>query len=226
MNEKEIISLRAVYSKRNRARYISHLDVTRCMQRAVKRAGLPVWYTEGFNPHIYLTFALPLSLGYESRCETMDFRLTAPFPLEEARARLNAALPPDIQIEGLAPPVHKPDAITAARYQISLTGSGLEGAALAEGFRQFFSAEEIRVEKHSKKGVREVNIKPDCTLLELEAVSGGLALELQTAAGPVHNVNPTLLTDAFLRSQNLGPESVLTRVFRTDILMSDDRSFC
>ena len=53
MNEKEIISLRAVYSKRNRARYISHLDVTRCMQRAVKRAGLPVWYTEGFNPHIW-----------------------------------------------------------------------------------------------------------------------------------------------------------------------------
>lgn len=220
MNEAEIISLRAFYSKRNRARYISHLDVTRCMQRAVKRAGLPVWYTEGFNPHIYLTFALPLSLGYESCCETMDFRLTSPMPLEEVRARLNGALPPDIRVDRLARPVCKPDAIVSARYQVSLLGG--EGEALAERFRQFFSAGEIRVEKHTKKGMKELDIKPFCTLLKLESQPDGIVLELETAAGPVNNVNPTLLTDAFLRQEGA---DLLTRAVRTEIRMADGKPF-
>ena len=65
---------RVFYTKTGRAKYISHLDVTRCFQRALQRAGLSVWYTEGFNPHSYLTFTLPLSLGYESLCESMDKR--------------------------------------------------------------------------------------------------------------------------------------------------------
>ena len=69
-------NLRVFYEKTGRAKYISHLDINRCMQRALRRAEIPVWYTEGFNPHPYTTFALPLSLGYESLCETMDLRIT------------------------------------------------------------------------------------------------------------------------------------------------------
>ena len=53
----------------NEASYISLLDMQRVMQRELKRSGLPVWHTLGFNPHIYMTFACPLSLGQESRCE-------------------------------------------------------------------------------------------------------------------------------------------------------------
>lgn len=59
-------TVRIFYKKLDVAKYISHLDMQRCMQRAVKRAKLPVWYTEGFNPHPYITFALPISLGIES----------------------------------------------------------------------------------------------------------------------------------------------------------------
>ncbi|MBQ9964192.1 MAG: DUF2344 domain-containing protein, partial [Clostridia bacterium] len=57
--------MRITFSKTGSARYISHLDLNRTMTRAVRRAGLPIWYTEGFNRHPYLTFAAPLSLGYE-----------------------------------------------------------------------------------------------------------------------------------------------------------------
>ena len=74
------IDYRVFYTKTGRLKYISHLDVNRLMQRALKRSGLPVWYSEGFNPHIYITFALPLALGLESRYEIMDFRLTANLP--------------------------------------------------------------------------------------------------------------------------------------------------
>ena len=74
------IDARIFYRKTGRAKYISHLDLARCMQRAVKRTGLPVWYTVGFNPRLYLGFALPLPLGQESVCETVDLCLMEDIP--------------------------------------------------------------------------------------------------------------------------------------------------
>ena len=80
MNDvKDFTTVRIFFSKSGRARYISHLDLNRTMTRAVRRAGLPIWYTEGFSRHPYLTFAAPLSLGFEGERETMDLRL-AGFP--------------------------------------------------------------------------------------------------------------------------------------------------
>ena len=76
---KEVFALRkdvrVWFSKTGTARYISHLDLNRCMSRAFHKAKLPLWYTEGFNPHVFLTFAAPLSLGFEGRHESMDIRL-------------------------------------------------------------------------------------------------------------------------------------------------------
>ena len=65
-------NVRIRFSKTGRARYISHLDLSRVMQRSLRRAGIPLWYTEGFNRHPYVTFAAPLSLGFEGLQETMD----------------------------------------------------------------------------------------------------------------------------------------------------------
>jgi radical SAM-linked protein len=59
-------------AKKGRAKYTSHLDMQRCMMRAVRRARIELWYTEGFNPHPYVTFALPLPLGVESDGEPVD----------------------------------------------------------------------------------------------------------------------------------------------------------
>ena len=67
--------IRIRFKKTGRAKFISHLDLTRTMIRAVRRAGIPVWYTEGFNRHPYVTFAAPLSLGFEGLNECMDTRL-------------------------------------------------------------------------------------------------------------------------------------------------------
>ena len=86
-------SVRIMFSKTGRAKYVSHLDLVRAMTRAVRRADIPLWYTEGFNRHPYLTFASPLSLGYEGLRETMDIRMADDFPYDELAARLNAVLP-------------------------------------------------------------------------------------------------------------------------------------
>ena len=85
-------TVRVFFAKEGRLKYISHLAVTRCLARVFKRSRLPIWYTQGFNPHAYLTFALPLPLGVESCCESFDFRLTEEVSCEEVTDRLNAGI--------------------------------------------------------------------------------------------------------------------------------------
>ena len=75
-----MITVRISFEKKNEASYISLLDLQRVMQRVLKRSGLPVWHTLGFNPHIYMTFACPLSLGQESECECVDVKTEAENP--------------------------------------------------------------------------------------------------------------------------------------------------
>ncbi len=77
------VNTRVFFSKTDRAKYISHLDLNRVMQGAIKRAKLPVWYTEGYNPHMYVQFMLPLSLGQEGVREAMD--------LDRKSTRLNSS---------------------------------------------------------------------------------------------------------------------------------------
>ena len=68
------------------------------MSRALKRAQIPLWYTEGFNPHPYMSFSLPLSLGVESLCESVDLRIIGDITNDEIKNRLNNVLPQDIKI--------------------------------------------------------------------------------------------------------------------------------
>lgn len=216
---------RVFYQKTGRAKYISHLDVTRCMQRAIQRAGLSVWYTEGFNPHIYITFALPLSLGYESECEAMDVRLQSPSSeesCEQIQDRLNAVLPPDIRVTKVAAPVRKPDEIVAACYDVCLLADDVDANVWVEKFRTMLE-HPIEVEKHTKKGNKRIDIRPDVELLQLNAIPGGIALSLKTAAGTTKNINPTLLTDEFLR--RMEAKRPITRVVRKQLLCTDETEF-
>ena len=212
---------RVFYQKKGRARYISHLDVTRCMQRAIKRANLSVWHTEGFNPHIYLTFALPLPLGYESLCESVDIRIMAPdinASGEELLSRLNRALPEDIRATGVTPPLYKPEEIASAWYSVRISLAGRDGDSLKDSFERFWENEHIEVEKRGKKGTKVIDLKPDCEVLSMENESDALILQVKTAAGNVKNINPTLLTDEFLRRE--GESEAYTQVIRREMYLS------
>ena len=89
---------RLLCAKTGRACYISHLDLMRTFPRAFLRAGLDVKQTEGFNQHSFVSIALPLSLGYESCCEILEFELLSPVPLDEVPGRMNAVLPEGIEV--------------------------------------------------------------------------------------------------------------------------------
>ena len=188
---------RVLYTRSGSAKYLSHLDVNRTMQRAIARSHLPVWYTQGFNPHIYLTFALPTPLGYESECETMDFRFVEEIPEEEALSRLNACLPTGLRAVRIAPPQRKPEDICAADYAVSVSSPELDAKTLFDELSAFFARETILAEKKTKKGTKTLDLKPLLRVLELTPTEDGALAVLRLSAGAVENVNPGLLFDAF-----------------------------
>ena len=101
MNENNI-AVRLFFSKTGRAKYISALDLITCFQRAIRRTDIPIWHTQGFNPHTYVNVNLPLSLGSEGINESMDIKLTEQTDFDVVRDKLNAVLPPDIRIISLS----------------------------------------------------------------------------------------------------------------------------
>lgn len=190
-------NVRVVYQKKGRLKFISHLDIMRLMQRAFKRSGLPVWYTEGFNPHIYLTFALPLALGLESNCEIMDFRLNEKYPFHEIVSRLNAVLPDGLLVISAAEPVQKITEIESADYYVVFS----DAPNYLERFTDFLAQDQILTQKKTKKGISEIDLKPEIQLLKLKDASCVLRLP----AGPVKNISPLLVLEAYQRFHQQTP---------------------
>ncbi len=86
------------YSRHGAAKYISHLDMQRTFGRAVRRAQLPAEYSQGFNPHIVMSFASPLSVGYATNGDYLEIGLTSPVEEKRVREELDAVMPRDIRI--------------------------------------------------------------------------------------------------------------------------------
>ena len=224
-----MIPVRATFEKRRRAKYISHLDLMRCMTRAFKRAAVPIWYTEGFNPHAYLMFPLALSLGYESGCECMDFRIDGDMSMQEAMERLNRVLPPDLQLVRVAEPIHKHTDIAFADYAVLLDcADGTSSERLREAWERFIAQPEILVEKKTKRGTAQVDVKAQAQILSADTAENGLALRLRMPAGTSVNVNPGLLTDAFgtwLPANAPDCQTGMLHAERTAILCADGSEF-
>ncbi len=224
-----MISVRATFAKRRRAKYISHLDLMRCMQRAFRRAEVPIWFTEGFNPHAYLMFPLALSLGYESDCECMDFRIDGPMSMQAAMQRLNAVLPPDLQIVKIAEPVRKHTDIAFADYSICLDCvEGTSADALRAAWDAYIAQDTIPMVKKTKRGTATIDLKEQAQILMMQTLDDGLWLKLRMPAGTSVNVNPGLLIDGFrsyLEQNHPDVQYDMMRAFRLAILCADGSDF-
>lgn len=218
-----MINIRVLFEKKGRAKYIGHLDVSRLMQRALKRAGLPIWYTEGYNPHMYVAFALPLPLGYESECEFMDTRLTEEMPLDAVKGALNAVLPEGIRVTQIAESVYKPSDIQWAEYALSLYPEEGSPQSLLEDWRRFLATPSIQVVKKTKKGPKAMDIRPDIHPLAEQAGSECLQVRLQLPAGLNKNISPNLVLDSFFAS--IKGEPPFVRVTRTRLLCDGEKEF-
>lgn len=220
----EMPMVRIFFEKMGRVKYTSHLDTMRTWTRALRRSGLPLWYTQGFNPHLYMTFALPIALGYESFCESLDLRFTKAVDYSEIEEAINKALPPGFKVTNAAEPVLSPTAIAWADYEVTLKYSEADIASLLRKFEAFMAQPVIETEKRSKRGINTVDIKPHIELLSTDVKADGFVLTLRMAAGTTLNIAPTLLLKEYYKWCDLNPDGV--RVIRTAILTENLSPFC
>ena len=207
----DFIDVRLFYTKTGSAKYISHLDVMRAFQRALKRSKIDFWYTEGFHPHLYLTFALPLSLGYESVAESVDFRLISPMPYEEIVRKINAVLPVGFKAIAAGNPKMDAKKIRFADYDIAFSAEGKDPEQVLADWYRCFESETVTVIKKTKSGEKEIDLKPHIKLSKLEYKEGRFALRARLAAGVELNINPELVFEAFKNYSGYRVEDVYVR---------------
>ena len=123
------------------------------MLRALHKSKIPIWHTEGFNPHPFATFPLPLSLGFRGVNECMDVKLEdESFPFEEIISRLNGCLPRGLRVFDVTEPVMKAGKIAFASFTIKISCDGENSRTVCEQLKELLTSESIEVEKKSKKG--------------------------------------------------------------------------
>lgn len=214
-----MITVRIWFEKRDEASYISLLDLQRVMQRVLKRSGLPVWHTLGFNPHIYMTFSCPLSLGQESLCESVDVKTEAEAPdFAQWQQALNAIMPAGIHVFRVEPVQMKADKIAYACYTISYP------VAAREALEQYNALEAAPVEKKSKRGKKEIDLKEFAPALALQEAGERVECSVCLPAAQELNLNPSLLT-GFLE-ERFGLSAAEANILRTALLTADKTAFC
>lgn len=186
------------FKKDYECRYISHLDLNRCMLRALHKSKIPVWHTEGFNPHPFATFPLPLSLGFRGINECMDVKLEDDsFPFEQIISGLNACLPRGLRVFNVTEPVMKPGKIAYAEFTIRIGDKKTSSHTICEQFNELLSLESIMIEKKSKKGMKTIDIKEGIKLYAVSEHFDYAQLDITLSAGSADNVNPNLIISAF-----------------------------
>ncbi len=188
-------TLRFRFAKTGRAKYISHLDLVRCVQRAIRRSGLPVHYTNGFHPHMEAVFAAALPLGMESMGEVLEVRFTESVEPEIARLQLQQVLPEGLKLLTAYEPVHKMGELAYVRYRVTLPSEQPE--LLLKQWQQFLEQPEVLVEKKSKRGIRTVDLLPQIDCQRAEVTEHAVIWEWMLSVGQPESVNPMLILTAF-----------------------------
>lgn len=215
---------RLLYKKEGKAAYISHLDLMRTFQRAFLRAGLMVRHTEGFNPHAYISVALPLSVGAESRYELLDFELVSDCPVEQVPEKLSAVMPDGITVLEAYESQRKIKEIAWIDYEGVFEYDRGACEEIARELNEFFSKDSIVILKKSKRGVRELDIMPCISSIafRLESENSIKVRAILSAQNPT--LNPALLVEA-IKQKNDALLSDFASFRRLNVLDDDFVSF-
>ena len=199
------------FTKEENIRYISHLDILRMFQRAVKRAELPVSYSCGFNPHMLIGFACALPTGALSMAEYAEIRLDRELDCGMIKDRLNAVMPKGCRILGVKEIAEGYPSLMAvvsrAEYSIEITDRSADGL-IAELVAAAAAASEITVNKKTKKGVKPTDIRG--MIHNLDYSEGAIHCVLD--AGNSVNLRPDTLMEYFSGGLECFPEY---RIIRT-----------
>ena len=210
----------AVFEKGERIRHIGHLDIQRSVQRGLRRSGLPVAYSNGFNPHILITFASALSTGACGTREIMDVTMAEEVTAEEFLERMNKAMPPEMQLSEARALDQKHPALMAslraAKYDL-LIRDPEQAEKLAAAIPGMMAKETVMAMRKTKTALKECDIKPLIHELKSEGqhILATLTLTEREAC------KPGMLTEALAREAGIEGE-VRMLVTRTALLGEDE----
>ncbi len=197
--------VRLLFSKTDRCKYISHLDINRCISRALTRAQIPLWYTEGFNPHPYMSFSLPLPLGVESMCESLEIRITGDISNSEIKDKLNAVLPTGIRIVDVYDDFRDCSEIAFSDYIFKYDFKDNKEAE--KRIKKVLSQDNIIALKRGKQGrrkvLKEVDIKPLIDKCSVSVRDNSTVINARLAAGQHSNLSPELFSQTLLKLADL-----------------------
>ena len=201
------------FGKQPRLRFISHLDIQRFLHMALNRTGLPIKYSEGFNPHPIMAFGSALALGWTSDYEILDVKLSAPMGRKRCEDAMRSALPEDLPVLEVKLVDDKfPSAMAqvhASDYRVELAGESAR--AILDAIPAFMAETEILAMKKSKSGIKEVNIRP--FVLDMKEENGGIFCRLMLTEK--ENLKADLLVNTL--AARAGEEAEM-RVHRTCLL--------
>lgn len=217
---------RLLFSKTGRAKYISHLDLMRTFQRAFARAHIPIKHTEGFNPHPFVSIALPLSVGYSSQCEILEFGLLDGTAAEEVPSRLTTAMPEGILVQECYPAQRKLKELASVNYIMNFEYPEGRPQQAEPAMRELLGRESLVVRKKSnksQKGFTEVDLIPLVREWNLECQSDTMTLDaVLSAQNP--GLNPELLRAAFCEAYPQFTPDFVT-FHRREVLDSEGKIF-
>lgn len=211
--------LRIRFRKFGAMLYISHLDLSKTLMRAVVRSGLPVYYTEGFNPKPKLVFATPLSVGCGGEEEVLDIRLMQAVSNAEIMERLSAVMPNGIEITRIYEQRGKLTDIKWAETEIKFGGADVADGVCAEIDGMFDSP--VMMMKRTKSGEKECDIAPLVKSVKAEVIGGELCITAVTSADAENYLNPEYVARAVSERFNLTGDGVWHVIVRKKLLLSD-----
>lgn len=201
------------FGKNGRLRYISHLDLQRFMQRALRRTDLPVAYSQGFNPHPQMAFASALAMGWSSEAELLDVRLTEAVDEDHAREQLAHALSPEMPVYRARLVSDRFPALMAklvwADYRIDLAGESAD--AVISAVDSYMKEENVIALRKTKSGEKPADIRKMTALLRVEGRTMYARLMLTEQA----TVKPDLLLATLAERAGVGP--VEARIHRVGL---------
>lgn len=220
------MKIRIKFRKYGTMKFIGHLDVMRFFQKAIRRAGIPIAYTEGFSPHQIMSFAAPLGVGLTSDGEYLDIVCrdeaflpgadpSVPHTAKQIRDALNGVMVEEMEIvqvcrlpEGAG---NAMASVAAARYQVSFREGYEPEFDWTSQLPAFYAQSTIPVTKKTKKSVKEFDLKPFLYELSIAQTPEGPVIEMLVDASSAGNVKPSLVIEAFYHKNGLEsvPEAAL-----------------
>lgn len=205
------MKIRIKFAKYGAVKFIGHLDVMRYFQKAIRRAGIDVAYSEGFSPHQIMSFAAPLSVGHTSEGEYFDIEVNSFSGKEDFIDRLQAVMVEGIEILDVKPLVlgegNAMASVAAASYLVAFRDESILPDGWEEKLLQFYDQPIIPVVKETKKGEKEINLKESIYELDIrqsilhkgtdQMPEVEIYMVLNASSGG--NIKPSFVLESFLK---------------------------